>query len=699
MTPVDLRAVPTEASEGTAIEVSYEIYEGAAPPRRTAWQEAPSTTLVELYRSMVRVRAVDQALWNLSIHRRIGVYTPVRGQEAAQVGATLALQPRDWMVPTFRELGAQLCRGEPLDKIILFHRGFEEGSVSQSFNLPIAAPVASQLPHGAGLAWAARLDDEGQAVLAFLGDGATSKGDFHEAMNLAAVLGLPLVCFCQNNQWALSTPFSDQTATATLAQKATAYGIVGLRVNGDDVLSVYRAATYALDEARQGRPMFIEAVTQRRAPHSTSDNPKLYGGDGPTGEDPLEHLRAILELAGLWDEEATHSLEEAIDAEVGAALPPEDDTLAPVTDNVFEFAYSTPPAEVTAQQARHRSDIRRDPRYDAEPALTLAEATEGTPLTMVQALNLALHEELDQDDDVLVIGEDVSRLGGIFRVTQDLRRHFGPDRVVDTPLAESAIAGSGVGLALAGKRPVCEIQFSGFLYAAFDQLRSHASRFRSRSRGRLTVPLVVRAPFGAGVGAPEGHSDSVEMLFARCPGLKVVVASSPRRARALLKAAIRDPDPVLFLEPVPLYRTVREVVPDEEEVLPLGRAFLVRPGTDLTLVSYGATLAHSLSVADTLAADGHSVEVLDLASLAPLDTEAVIASVTRTGKLLVAHEGYRRGDIAAELCARLKASLAEDFAFARVCTWDVPLPFHGRESAFLPHEAHIAEAARTLLEG
>lgn len=654
-------------------------------------------------RALVYAQRADRALWRLSRQGRIGVYTPIAGQEAAQVGSTLALNDGDWMVPTFRDLGAQLTRGEPLENVLLLHLGFAEGSVKRHGNLPFAAPVASQLPHAAGLAWAELLDRSGAAVLAFLGDGATSKGDFHEALTLAGVSKLPVVFLCQNNQWALSTPLSSQTAAPTLAHKALGYGMHGAQVDGTDVVAVHGLVVQALAAARRGKgPTLIEATAPRQGPHSTSDDPTLY--DGPTGtegEDSVERFRRHLVDAGYWSDADQARLVAQVDADIAAAIAAAFEHAESLAgDEIFTHVFAEQPATLRAQQQMLASDAQTDPPLAPSDAGMLPEIEgSGDSMTMARALGKALHEELARNPDTLLLGQDVGRLGGVFRISQGLLETFGPERVVDTPLAESAVVGAGIGLALAGKRPICEIQFAGFITAALDQLRNHAGRFRSRTRSLYSVPMVVRAPYGAGVGAPETHSESVEMLFVRVPGLKVVVPSSPRRARALLKAAIRDPDPVIFLEPIALYRTVREVVPEAEELLPIGQSFLLRPGKHVTAVSYGAMVRPTLEAAETLAEQDVSVEVIDLATLSPLDSNTVLGSVQNTGRLLVVHEGVRSADIGAELLARLHGALGTGFTFARVCGWDVPLPLFGRERAFLPSPRRIARAARGLLEG
>lgn len=323
-----------------------------------------------------------------------------------------------------------------------------------------------------------------------------------------------------------------------------------------------------------------------------------------------------------------------------------------------------------------------------------------TERTMVEALNLALHEAMEEDPRVLVIGEDVGVDGGIFRVTEGLLEAHGRERVMDSPLAESGIVGFSIGMAVAGLRPVAEMQFSGFSYFAFHQLESHAARLRWRSRGRFSVPLVVRMPYGAGVRALEHHSESREVLFAHIAGLKMVIPSGPRNARGLLRSAIQDPDPVVFFEPKACYRGVREEVPDEPETHPIGEAEVVREGRDLTLVSYGAMLRHTLTAADRLQdEDGVDCEVIDLRTLAPLDDRALTQSARRTGRVVVVHEAPRTFGPGAELIARLveKSFLHLEAPVARVTGYDVHVPFFAREQAYLPDTERIVGAARSTL--
>jgi pyruvate dehydrogenase E1 component beta subunit len=320
-------------------------------------------------------------------------------------------------------------------------------------------------------------------------------------------------------------------------------------------------------------------------------------------------------------------------------------------------------------------------------------------ITLVEAVNLALARAMADDVTVLVLGEDVGVDGGVFRATDGLLKRFGKERVLDTPLAENVIAGMSVGLAAQGFRPVAEIQFSGFIYPTIDQLANHASRLRTRTRDRLTCPMVVRSPSGGGIRAVEHHSESPEAMFAHIPGLRVVVPSSPARAYGLLLAAIRDPDPVVFLEPTRLYRASREEVEDDGTSLPLDRCFVLREGTDITLVTWGATTKEVLSAADTLAAEGVSAEVIDVATLKPLDTDGVLESVAKTGRCVIAHEAPLTCGVGAEIAARIaERGLVSLLApIERVAGWDTVMPLYRLEQQYLPSEARILAAVRRVL--
>ena len=322
-------------------------------------------------------------------------------------------------------------------------------------------------------------------------------------------------------------------------------------------------------------------------------------------------------------------------------------------------------------------------------------------MTMVQALNLALKQEMEKDDRVIVLGEDVGQDGGVFRVTEGLVDQFGEQRVLDTPLAEAGIVGMSIGMAAFGLRPVCEIQFSGFSYQAFHQTENHAARLRWRSQGRFSVPMVLRMPYSGGVRALEHHSESREVYYAHTPGLKMVIPSGPRNARALLVSAIRDPDPVVFYESKALYRAFREEVPKEEETLPIGKSQIVREGSDITLVSYGSMMRPTLEAAETLKEkETVEAEVVDLLTLSPLDDSLFTESVRKTGRAVIIHEAPRSYGPGAEIVAKLvdKSFYYLEAPIARVAGFDVVIPLFSRESHYIPNAQRIAHAARNVLK-
>jgi pyruvate dehydrogenase E1 component beta subunit len=322
-------------------------------------------------------------------------------------------------------------------------------------------------------------------------------------------------------------------------------------------------------------------------------------------------------------------------------------------------------------------------------------------MTMVQALNLALKQEMERDDRVIVLGEDVGRDGGVFRVTEGLVDQFGEQRVLDTPLGEAGIVGMSIGMAAFGLRPVCEIQFSGFSYQAFHQTENHAARLRWRSQGRFSVPMVLRMPYSGGVRALEHHSESREVYYAHTPGLKMVIPSGPRNARALLVSAIRDPDPVVFYESKALYRAFREEVPEEEETFPIGKSQIVREGSDITLVSYGSMMRPTLEAAEILEEkEAVKAEVVDLLTLSPLDDSLFTESVRKTGRAVIIHEAPRSFGPGAEIVAKLvdKSFYYLEAPIARVAGFDVVIPLFSRESHYIPGAQRIVRAARNVIK-
>ncbi|WP_435348260.1 alpha-ketoacid dehydrogenase subunit beta [Haloarchaeobius sp. HRN-SO-5] len=331
---------------------------------------------------------------------------------------------------------------------------------------------------------------------------------------------------------------------------------------------------------------------------------------------------------------------------------------------------------------------------------TQQTASETENLTLVQSVRDGLYTEMKNDDDVLVMGEDVGKNGGVFRATEGLYDEFGGDRVIDTPLAESGIVGTAIGMAAYGLKPVPEIQFMGFIYPAFDQIVSHAARIRTRSRGRFTCPMVVRAPYGGGIRAPEHHSESTEAMFAHQPGLKVQIPSTPYDAKGMLISAIRDPDPVVFLEPKLIYRAFREEVPTDDYEVPLGEAAVRREGTDISVYTWGAMSRPTIEAAEELAEEGIDAEVVDIRSISPLDEETIVESFKKTGRAAVVHEAPKSGGLGGEIASIIQeeALLYQEAPVERITGFDTPFPLYALEDYYLPEPARIKEGIRDAVE-
>jgi pyruvate dehydrogenase E1 component beta subunit len=320
-------------------------------------------------------------------------------------------------------------------------------------------------------------------------------------------------------------------------------------------------------------------------------------------------------------------------------------------------------------------------------------------LNMVEALNLALREEMERDRRVVLFGEDVGKEGGVFRVTDGLQQKFGPDRVIDTPLAELGIAATALGMAVYGLRPIGEIQFEGFLYPCLDQINNHIGRMRNRSRGRFTCPLVLRVPYGGGIHAPEHHSDSPEAILAHIPGIKVVIPATPYEAKGLLLSSIRDPDPVIFMEPKRIYRAIREEVPEGDYTIPLGKARLVQEGKDVTVIAYGAMLREALNAAEQLKGDKIDPEIIDLRTISPMDVESVVTSIKKTGRGVIVHEAPKTCGLGAEIIALIneKALLSLQAPVERVTGFDIPVPLMKAEHYYFPNPKRIVMAVKKVM--
>lgn len=660
--------------------------------------------LRKLYEQMVFGRWFDDKSTNLSTLREIGTYAPGKGQEGCQVGAVNALEKEDWYVPMYRDSAGMLAFGMPAPKLLMYWGGDERGmQIPEGINmLPLAVPVATQLPHAAGLAMASQIRGDKTVTFVSTGDGGTSKADFHEALNFAGVYNLPVVFGIENNQWALSVKRSNQTASKTIAQKAVAYGFEGILVDGNDVIASYEATKYAVDKARRGGgPTLIEYSTYRMGPHTTAElvSNKLKAPDEVVEwerRNPITRLEKYLMTRGVVDDRAKEAVLGAAQQKMNEAISAYRTTPVPDRSAIFDYTSSA----LTPTLMQERAEAFGIP---AEAATEAPEpkVTGGKPgVNIRNAVNMALREGLQRDKRVVIYGEDVGKNGGVFQVTRGLQDEFGPDRVFDTPLAELSIAGIFVGLSIGGMIPVAEFQFDGFTYPALDQIFSHIARMRNRTRGRFTTRGIIRFPYGAGIRPPELHSESPEAYFAHTPGLKVVVPSTPFDAKGLLSAALLEADPVVFMEPKKLYDAPKTDVPEEEYHVPIGKAKVTREGTDVTLISYGAMMVPTLQAAEALQGESSvSAEVIDLRTISPLDNRTILASAQKTGKVVIIHEAPRSLGVGAEVAAII-AEQALDYLKApirRVTGFDIPIPLAKLEENYIPSKERIMKAALELV--
>jgi len=678
--------------------------------------EAPRLSdkeLLELYRLMVVTRQIDRRATAAQRQGRLGTYAMSEGHEAVHIGSALAFAPNDFIYPAYRQHGVQIARGMPPEIIYAYWRGLpnDDWDVYRYNMMSIAVPIASQIPQAVGHAYAARQRGEDVVVPTYFGDGATSETDFHSGLNLAGVWKTPNVFICENNLYAISVPYEKQTASRTIAQKALAYGIHGVRVDGMDVLAMYQVTKEAVDRARAGHgPTLIEALCFRYGPHATADDPNLYRAAEEVeqwrAKDPIVRYRAYLVGRGLWDPADDEALVAEGDAAFVQALDAIEATPEPPRDTVIRDAYEKIP-ELLIDQLHTIQRRAGEPQTEFDDSQRWETGTEPSPdpaapaKTMATAINEALRDAMTADDDTLLLGEDVGRAGGVFRITQGLFEEFGEDRVIDTPINESGIVGAAIGMAISGSRAIAEIQFEGFVYPAFDQIVSHLGRIRFRTRGNAAVPMVVRFPNGAGIGAHEHHCDSPEALFMHAPGLVVVVPSTAYDAKGLLTAALRGNDPVIFMEPKVLYHAAKDPVPDHSFEVPLGVARTRRDGTDLTLVTYGGMVPVSLRAAVAAAEAGISAEVIDLRTIYPWDVNAVAESVERTGHLLVVQEPQRTGGVAAEVAATIaeRCGYSLEAPIRRVGATDAPWPQFAIERHALIDDTQVLAAIRETVNG
>jgi 2-oxoisovalerate dehydrogenase E1 component len=659
-------------------------------PELSRPSEFSTADLLEMYRRMVLIRGFEERVAALYRDGEVPGFVHLSiGQEAAAVGACWPLHPSDAITSTHRGHGHCLAKG--LDPLGMFaelmgkDRGTNRG---RGGSMHIADPklgifgangiVAAGLPIAVGAATASHLRADGSVAVAFFGDGAAPQGAFHEAMNLAAVWRLPVIFFCENNGYAEFSPTSTQQATS-LEQRAAGYGISHVAVDGNDVVATASAMADAVVAARAGGgPTVVEAATYRLHGHYEGDPQRYRSSDEVQAWEtrgPLSVHAARLRAAGVGDDvikTLESSVADALDEAVDAARRLSNPQVAALSDFVV--------------RARPASVEPPPPPADAPVFRTM------------DAIHDALEAELTADDGVFVAGIDVGAGGNVFGLTRGLADQFG-ERVRDTPISETAIVGLGVGAAMAGMRPVVEIMYLDFLGVCFDQLLNQAAKLPFMTGGAAEMALTVRTQFGAGRSSGSQHSQSLEALLAHIPGLTVVMPSTPADTYGLLRAAIQDPNPVIFIENRLLYG-MKGPKPPAGHILPIGRSAVVRPGSDVTVVSVSRMVHEAVAAAEHLVDQGISVEVIDLRTVAPLDVEPILESVHKTGRLLIAHEAVVPFGIGAEIAATVarEGFWDLDAPIERIGAAATPPPYApDLEQAWLPDRHTIADGIRHLV--
>ena len=630
-------------------------------------------TLIHLYRQLLLPRMIEEKMLVLLRQGKISKWFSGIGQEAISVGATHALQSDEWIMPLHRNLGVFTGRGMPLHKLFQQWQGHKEGyskGRERSFHFGsrehhicgMISHLGPQLALADGAALAHALKNEQRIALAFSGDGGTSEGDFHEALNVAAVWDLPVIFIIENNGYGLSTPVREQFRCEQLADKARGYGMESVVIDGNNILAVHETIRGVREYClRNRKPYLIECMTFRMRGHEEASGTKYVPKELMEEwgrKDPIKNYEQFLIAEGVINEMEVAAIRHEYKAYIESELLLADQVAPMVANNEEEIAdvYAARTTNVVAISAP-------DPRDEELPVKR-----------MLDAIREALWQSMERNPELILMGQDIAEYGGAFKVTEGLAAKFGNHRVRNTPLCESAIVGVTLGLALEGIPSVMEMQFADFVTVGFNQIVNNLAKIHYR--WGQSAPVVIRMPTGAGVGAGPFHSQSNEAWFTHVPGLKVVYPSSAFDAKGLLNAAIQDPNPVLFFEHKALYRSVSDPVPDEYYEVPLGEANLIHTGNDITIITYGAGVHWASNYQE--AHPEYSLHILDLRTLLPLDYTAIRAAIQQTGKLLLLHEDSLTGGMGGEIAAWVAEHCFDllDAPIMRCASLDTPIPFN-----------------------
>ena len=634
-----------------------------------------------LYKSLYLPRAVEERMLIALRQGRISKWFSSYGQEAVSVATAMAMHEDEWICTMHRNLGVFTSRSVPLKKLFAQFQGkytgftkgrdrsFHFGSIEHRI-FGMISHLGPQLGVADGLALGRKLRGEKKCVLVYTGDGGASEGDFHEALNVAAVWNLPVLIVVENNQWGLSTPSKEQFVFDSFTVKGPAYGMEAHSVDGNDFEAVYTRSKSLTESIRENpRPILLECVTFRVRGHEEASGTKYYP-EGLQDEwekrDPVVNFEVFLKSKGILTDEHDESLKSQLKNDIQVA-----------------FDHANDQSDIIPNVANELTDVYASHLFTPTNA---GETTE--EIRFIDAIQNGLRQSLERFPSLIIMGQDIAEYGGAFKVTEGFVDEFGKERIRNTPLCESAILGAGLGLSIAGMKAVVEMQFADFVTCGFNQIINNLAKIHWRWGQNADV--VVRMPTGAGAAAGPFHSQSNEAWFFHTPGLKIVYPSNPFDAKGLLNAAIEDPNPVLFFEHKMLYRSVKGNVPTDYYTLEIGKANVVNEGKDVTIISYGAGVNWALEAMESF--PENSAEIVDLRTLLPLDTETIYKAAKKTGRVIVLHEDCLMGGIGGEISALIMENCFEflDAPVSRVGSMDTPVPFAADlEKQFLPQERFL----------
>jgi len=644
--------------------------------------------LLKLYYNMLKPRLIEEKMLILLRQGRISKWFAGIGQEAISVGVTMALKPSEYILPMHRNLGVFTTREIPLHRLFCQWQGKASGFTkgrdrsfhfgTQEFNLVgMISHLGPQLGVADGIALANLLKKNGQVTAVFTGDGGTSEGDFHEALNVASVWQLPVIFCIENNGYGLSTPTSEQYHCKNLADRGKGYGIESFILDGNNIIETYTKVKKLAESIRKRpRPILIEFKTFRRRGHEEASGVKYVPKELIAeweAKDPIENFRSYLFSKKIL----TAEIDDAYKVEIKSEI-----------DTCLESAYKED--DIVSSKTEELNDVYKS--FDYKEYTPNKETKE---LRLIDAISEGLRQSMEKHKDLVIMGQDIAEYGGVFKITEGFVKQFGKERVRNTPICESAIVEAAMGLSISGIKSIVEMQFSDFVTSGFNPVVNYLAK--SHYRWNQAADVVIRMPCGAGVAAGPFHSQTNEAWFTKTPGLKVVYPAFPADAKGLLATAINDPNPVMFFEHKALYRSIRQNVPTDYYTIPFGKAALLKEGNAVSIITYGAGVHWAL---ETLKNNPDiSADLIDLRTLQPLDKEAIFNSVKKTGRAIVLHEDSMFGGIASDISAMLMETCFEylDAPVKRVASMETPIPFIGQLEDQYLSKGKFEEALKSLL--